>query len=40
MDIKKIKFNNPGLRIRELTAGGIISNTEWKKISKKAFRLN
>ena len=40
MDIKKIKSTSPGLRIRELTAGGILSNAEWKKISKNALRYN
>ncbi len=42
MEIKKIKCNNynPGLRIRELTAGGVLSNADWKKISKKVMKLN
>jgi hypothetical protein len=40
MEIKKIKFNKPGQKIRELTAAGHISLLEWKRVSKKVVRLN
>jgi hypothetical protein len=35
MEINRIKCRKPGIKIREITAGGGITTEEWKRILKK-----
>ena len=40
MEIKKIKLKRPGPRIREISTGGKITLTEWKRLLKKYSHYN